>query len=58
MKNKIVTINGNSGEYTGFSYITMCHHFSMYNGSTIKLSEMQTIRLFGIDFVRTSHCTN
>ena len=52
-KNKIVSINGKRGEYTGFSYITMKHHFSMYDGSVIKLSEMETIRLFGIDFVNS-----
>lgn len=50
-KNTIVTIDGKRGEYTGFSYITMQHHFSMYDGSTIKMSELDTIRLFGIDFV-------
>ncbi len=55
MKNTIVTIRGKRGEYTGFSYITMCHHFSMYDGSCIKLSELETIRLFGIDFVKPSH---
>jgi len=49
-KNKIVSINGNKGEYTGFSYITMCHHFSMYNGEVVRLSELEAIRLFGIDF--------
>lgn len=49
--NKIVAISGKRGEYTGFSYITMQHHFSMYDGSVIRLSELETIRLFGIDFV-------
>lgn len=50
-KNKVVTINGKRGEYTGFSYVTMKHHFSMYDSSVIKLGELDTIRLFGIDFV-------
>ena len=48
-KNKKVTINGLTGEYTGFSYPGL-HYFSMYNGSVIKLSELEAIRLFGIDF--------
>ncbi len=51
MKNEIVNIDGKRGEYTGFSYITMQHYFSMYDGSIKRLSEMEAIRLFGIDFV-------
>lgn len=42
MKNTIVTIEGNRGEYTGFSRIQgkITHYFSMYDGSVIKLSEL------------------
>jgi len=58
MKNKIVTINGRKGEYTGFSNATVKHHFSMYDGSTVALSEMETIKLFGVDFVTPSHSYN
>ena len=50
-KNIIVTIQGKRGEYTGFSWITMKHHFSTYDGSIIRLSELETIKLFGVDFV-------
>lgn len=55
---KIIEIKGKKGEYTGFSNISCCHHFSMYDGSVIKLSELETIKLFGVDFVTPSHTYN
>ncbi len=53
MANIIVEINGKSGEYTGFSPISCTHNFSMYDGSVVKLSELETIKLFGVDFVKS-----
>ncbi len=46
-----VEIDGKGGEYTGFSFITWKHYFSMYDGSVIKLSEMEVLRKFGLDFL-------
>ena len=44
MSNKIVTINGKSGEYTGYSIIEgeIIHSFSMYDGSVIRCSYLNS----------------
>lgn len=39
----VVRIGEKTGIYTGFSKITNCHHFSMYDGSTIKRQSLATI---------------
>jgi len=46
-----VEIDNKPGEYTGYSFVTWKHYFSMYDGSVIRLSEMEVIRRFGIDFL-------
>lgn len=50
-RNTQVVIDGQTGEYTGFSFITWKHYFSMCNGDVIKLSEMEVLRKFGLDFL-------
>jgi hypothetical protein len=32
------------GEYTGFSHITGKHHFSLYNGETVKLTSLKGVQ--------------
>jgi len=39
-----VTINNKRGEYTGYSDITKKHHFSMYDGSVIKLDSLDGVK--------------
>lgn len=39
--NNAVTIHGKRGEYTGFSNQTGMHHFSMYDGSVIRLERLE-----------------
>lgn len=46
-KNQRVEIDGKTGEYTGFSYLSMMHNFSMYDGSVIRLSELQALKKVG-----------
>ena len=45
MSTQIVTINGKSGEYTGFSRINgeITHYFSMYDGSVIRRTSLDGI---------------
>ena len=50
-KNLSVKIDGKAGEYTGYSFITWKHYFSMYDGSVIRISEMEVLRRFGLDFL-------
>ncbi len=49
--NTRVEIRGVPGEYTGLSFVTGKHYFSMYNGSVIRLTEPEVIRILGKDFL-------
>lgn len=50
MKNSIVTIDGIRGEYTGFSEASGFHHFSMYNGATMKRATLDGVEFEGTIF--------
>lgn len=47
MNTQIVTINGKSGEYTGFSRIggVITHYFSMYDGSVVRRASLDGIKV-------------
>ena len=47
MQNQIITINGKSGEYTGFSDVAgqTIHFFSMYDGSVIRRTSLEGINI-------------
>lgn len=50
MRNQIVTINGKSGEYTGYSFVDgkIIHSFSMYNGSIIRRGSLAGISAIAV----------
>lgn len=44
LKSPRVIIDGKAGEYTYFSGVTGKHHFEMYDGSTIQLTDIGSVK--------------
>lgn len=52
MKDKICTVNGKRGLYTGFSKITNRHHISLFSGAVLKVKTLEGITFDGGHFPR------